>query len=141
MHFSIQSNHLHLIVEAENWRTLSRNMAALKVRVARAINRAAQREGTVFAQRYHAHILRTPTQVRNALRYVLNNRRHHQATRQAAAGWLDPLSTACFFDGYLDREPRKSNPWPKAATFLLTRGWRRGWGGRFSVNDVPGKRR
>ncbi|MCA9671489.1 MAG: hypothetical protein KC503_38090, partial [Myxococcales bacterium] len=98
-------------------------------------------KGKVFAQRYHAHILRTPTQVRNALRYVLNNRRRHQGQRQAHPGWVDPLSTACWFDGYRDREPNEANPWPTARTFLLTTGWRRGRGGRFSVNDIPGKRR
>ncbi|MCA9664032.1 MAG: transposase [Myxococcales bacterium] len=141
VHFSIQSNHLHLIVEASDWRALSRGIHALSVRVARAVNRAAERKGKVFAQRYHAHILRTPTQVRNALRYVLNNRRRHQGQRQAHAGWVDPLSTACWFDGYRDREPNETNPWPTARTFLLTTGWRRGRGGRFSVNDIPGKRR
>ncbi|MCA9669668.1 MAG: hypothetical protein KC503_28935, partial [Myxococcales bacterium] len=51
-----------------------------------------------------------------------------------------PLSTACWFDGYRDREPNEANPWPTARTFLLTTGWRRGRGGRFSVNDIPGKR-
>jgi len=141
VHFSIQSNHLHLIIEASHWRALSRGMQALKIRLARAINRALRREGTVFVQRYHAHILRTPTQVRNALRYVLNNRRKHQGRSQARPGWIDPLSTACWFNGYRDREPDEANPWPTPNTFLLTTGWRRGRGGRFSVNDIPAKRR
>ncbi|MCP5039441.1 MAG: hypothetical protein GY944_00340 [bacterium] len=140
VHFSIQSNHLHLIVEASNWRGLSRGMQALKVRVARALNGALHREGTVFAQRYHAHLLRTPTEVRNAVRYVLNNRRRHQQ-RQPAVGWIDPLSTARWFDGYRDREAEGRSPMPVARTFLLTEGWRRGRGGRFSVDDIPGKRR
>src|SRR5688572_21520111 len=72
IHFSTQSNHIHMIVEAENKKALSRFMAGLKIRIARAINRAMGRSGRVFADRYHPRILRTPTQVRNAIRYVMN---------------------------------------------------------------------
>jgi REP element-mobilizing transposase RayT len=139
VHFSIQSNHLHLIVEAAHWRGLSKGMQLLKVRVARTINRMLHRSGTVFAQRYHAHLLRTPTQVRNALRYVLHNRRRHQGERQAQSGWVDPLSTARWFDGYRDRQADGRSPLPRPRTFLLCSGWRRGRGGRFSVDDVPGR--
>jgi len=39
VHYSIQSNHLHLIVEAADNKSLARGMKALNVRVARAINR------------------------------------------------------------------------------------------------------
>jgi REP element-mobilizing transposase RayT len=39
VHYSIQSNHLHLIVEAAGNAALSRGMKALSVRVARTVNR------------------------------------------------------------------------------------------------------
>src|SRR5678815_839051 len=56
--FSVQSNHIHLIVEAENREALSRGMQALAIRLARAVNRASGRVGTVFADRYFARILK-----------------------------------------------------------------------------------
>src|SRR5712675_291316 len=77
VHFSVQGNHLHLIVEAADKRALSRGMQGLAVRIARAVNRAAGRSGRVFADHYFARELKTPAQVRRAVRYVLDNRMLH----------------------------------------------------------------
>ena len=75
--YSIQNDHLHLIVEAKDRTSLSRGMQGLAIRIARGLNRLWERKGKVFADRYHDRILRTPREVRNALRYVLNNGRRH----------------------------------------------------------------
>jgi REP element-mobilizing transposase RayT len=75
--FSVQANHIHLIVEARDKQALSKGMGALEIRVARAINRVLGRTGKVFADRYHAHALRTPTEVKNAVHYVRYNWLHH----------------------------------------------------------------
>jgi REP element-mobilizing transposase RayT len=79
--YSIQANHIHLIVEAADRHALSRAMKGLCVRIARRLNRATGRRGAVFADRYHAHILRTPREVRNAVRYVMENSRIHAERR------------------------------------------------------------
>jgi putative transposase len=76
-HLSVQGNHVHLIVEAENNTALARGMKGLQVRVARALNRLMERRGPVFADRYHAHVLRTRAEVRHALAYVLGNFASH----------------------------------------------------------------
>jgi hypothetical protein len=55
------------------------------------------RTGPVFEDRYHAHVLRTPTEVRNAVRYVLGNFENHEARRgrpRSTKGWVDPFSSA-----------------------------------------------
>jgi hypothetical protein len=93
VHFSIQGNHLHLLVEAKGERELSRGMQGLNVRMAVALNRLMRRRGRVFADRYHAVILQTPTQTANALHYVLHNRQHHAPERYEAT-WRDPFSSA-----------------------------------------------
>jgi hypothetical protein len=77
----VQKDHLHLIVEAANREALSRALQALAIRIARAINRVLGRKGKVSADRYHMRILRTPTEVKNALRYVLDNRWKHKPQR------------------------------------------------------------
>src|SRR5690606_34584495 len=103
VHASIQHNHLHLLVEAEGKRALSRGMQTLTINVAKAINRSLGRSGKVFEFRYHGTAITTPRQARNALAYVLNNwRRHREHTRtlQAADAHLDPYSTALAFDGW-----------------------------------------
>lgn len=64
LHFSAQTDHIHLLVEADDSRALSIGVAALKIRVARAINRNLRRSGAVWAERYHARALRTPREMR-----------------------------------------------------------------------------
>src|SRR4051794_8503216 len=76
-HFTVQSNHLHLIVETSDRIALSRAIKGLSIRIARGLNRLAGRTGRVVDDRYHTHILKTPTEVRNAVRYVLGNLAKH----------------------------------------------------------------
>jgi hypothetical protein len=52
-------------------------MNGLGVRVAKRLNRVMRRGGKVLDDRYHAHILRTPTEVRRARAYLLQNARRH----------------------------------------------------------------
>jgi putative transposase len=78
IHFSVQGNHLHMIVEAPDAETLGRAMKGLEVRMARALNRVMRRRGSVFADRYHAHLLKSPREAANAVRYVLENWRVHK---------------------------------------------------------------
>ncbi len=70
INFSAHGNDLHMIVEAENEQSLTGGMKGLNVRMARALNKLMGRTGKVFADRYHARILRSPAQVKNALEYV-----------------------------------------------------------------------
>ncbi len=49
VHFSVQSNHLHLIVEARDAIALARGIQGLSIRIAKAVNRALDRRGKVFA--------------------------------------------------------------------------------------------
>ncbi len=93
VHYSIQGNHLHFIVEADGTRELSRGMQGLNIRMARALNRLMQRQGRVFADRYHAEILQTPTQTARALRYVLRNYEHHRQAK-LHKDWRDPYASA-----------------------------------------------
>ena len=75
--FTVLSNHLHLIVEADSSTELSRGMQGLCVRLARALNQALERSGRVFADHFHLEILKSPTRLVNAIHYVLGNAEHH----------------------------------------------------------------
>ena len=125
VHYSVQRNHLHLIVEAEDKRALSRGMQGLQIRLARRLNAAIGRAGKLFADRYHAHVLSTPREVRHALAYVLNNAKKHlrQAGRAVSKRWIDPCSTARRF--FADREAgvRMHRGLRIAQTWLLSVGW------------------
>ena len=95
IHFSVQGNHIHMIVEAVDPQSLARAMKGLEVRMARALNKVMKRNGAVFADRYHSHLLRAPRAAAHAVRYVLRNDAEH-ARRE---GWpipqgVDPYSSA-----------------------------------------------
>jgi len=79
--FSIQGNHIHLVVEAAATEALAQAMQGLGIRIARGLNRMMKKKGRVFADRYHAHVLRTPTEVKHAVHYVRNNFAKHTAAR------------------------------------------------------------
>jgi len=76
-HFNVLGNHLHLVCEARDERSLAKGMQGLEVRMAKALNRVMQRKGSVFDDRYYAHVLRTPTEVKNTLEYVRDNAKKH----------------------------------------------------------------
>jgi REP element-mobilizing transposase RayT len=94
--FSVQGNHLHLIVEAEDEQSLALGMKGLNIRIARGLNRVMGRHGKVFADRYHSTILRTPTEVRNRVLYVLRNYRKHAKAwgEHLPPTWHDPYCSS-----------------------------------------------
>ena len=137
VHFSVQRDHLHLIVEAADVRALMRAMRALAIRLAMRLNRWWRRRGRVFADRYHARVLRTPREVRHALAYVLLNGRRHGVTSVG----IDPCSSGAWFDGWAGlsvRAPAATAIVAAARTWLLRLGWRRH--GPIRFGEVPGRR-
>jgi REP-associated tyrosine transposase len=97
IHFSVQGNHIHLIVEAPDAESLSRAMKGLQVSMARALNKVMKRTRRVFAGRYHIHVLSSPIEAANAIRYILDNwkMRARRDGRPVPIG-VDPrCSTAC----------------------------------------------
>ncbi len=137
LQYGVQSDHLHLLVEADAPTRLARGVQGLAIRVARGINRVLRRHGRVWEGRYHAHVLRTPREVRNALVYVLQNFRKH---RRDAVG-LDPRSSARWFQGWRKVVPAALTRAPVVAahTWLARVGWRRH--GLLDVGEAPRSRR
>jgi putative transposase len=133
-HFSVQSNHVHLLVEAKDRQALSRGVQGLAIRLARAANRVLGRRGKVWADRYHRHDLATPREVRQAIVYVLQNARKHQPGFTG----LDPFSSARWFTGWCHTQARAPAEGPapvlSARTCYSVRGgaatgwWRRASG-------------
>jgi REP element-mobilizing transposase RayT len=146
-HVSIQGNHIHLIVEADDVRALARGMQGFQISCAKQMNArivvgGARRRGRVFSDRYHARELHKPAMVRNALNYVLNNWRHHDEHLRSP-GRLDRFSTAIQFGGWRNGDELvrmtpglELLPASYPTTWLLTTGWKRH--GLLSPFDRPG---
>ena len=108
LHFSVQGDHLHLLVEARDNPALSSGARGLSIRTARAVNKVLGRRGRVWGDRYHARALTTPREVRHGLVYVLMNVKKH---RPAWRG-LDPCSSARWFDGFRHSPATPARPRP-----------------------------
>jgi hypothetical protein len=107
---------VHLVVEGDDRRAFSNGMRALAIRLARQLNALMGTRGALFVDRYHEHVLGTPTQTRNVLRYVLANRAHHLAQRgRAAGGSVDRFSSVGAEGKAIVASPR---------SWLLQEGWR-----------------
>jgi putative transposase len=146
--FSVQRDHLHLIVEANERATLITGMRSLSGRLARRVNRLLFRRGPLIADRWHQHALSTPRAVRHALVYVMGNFRKHAVDSHCA---VDPCSSAPYFPGFAEFQgvtPIATNPTlvphplrgrappiPSASTWLLRTGWLRH--GPISINEIP----
>jgi len=102
IHFSVQGNHIHMIVEAADPQALARAMKGLEVRMARALNMVMSRRGAVFADRYHSHLLRSPREATHAVRYVLEN----QVVHARREGWTIPRGV----DPYCSGAPQGRGP-------------------------------
>ena len=148
VHASIQHNHVHLLVEADDKRALRAGLQAFMIATTRCLNRRLGRHGAVFVGRYHMTVLTTPRQVRNTLLYVLNNWRRHGEDRRGPAqrrAPLDPYATGLRFDGWRDVPdpatafPPRYEPLPVAGprSWLLTTGWHRHHP-PLGTRDVPG---
>jgi REP element-mobilizing transposase RayT len=125
-HYSVQENHLHLIVEAESTQALASGVRGLEIRIARRVNRLLFRRGRFWADRWHGRALASPSQLRNALVYVLQNRRKHSHAAHEPA--LDALSSAQWFDGFSQPIPSEFRsigpPGVPPRTWLLAVGWK-----------------
>jgi REP element-mobilizing transposase RayT len=130
--FGIQTNHLHLLAEADDERALSRGLQGLLVRVAKALNAEWGAKGRVLRDRYGARILQSPRDVRFALIYVLQNARKHGAMLLG----VDHFSSGPWFEGWSDRIAKAGRPIAKASSWLLTVGWSKHWG-KISTTDAP----
>jgi putative transposase len=134
IHFSIQQDHGHFIVEGDEPRRARGGVHGLAIRLALAVNRVLGRKGRVVGDRYHARALTTPRQMRTSMVYVLLNFRKHLR----APACIDPRSSGPHFSGWLRPlavaavEPPTALP----TTWMARAGWRRA-GGPLRVEEHP----
>jgi REP element-mobilizing transposase RayT len=134
LHYSVQQEHLHLVVETESKATLARGMQGLEIRLAKALNALWQRrKGSVFADRYFALALESIRQIWRTVRYVLSNGRKHGTWTKAGAP--DPYSSGRWFLPWRRSDtcrPTRSSPVAEPRSYFCLP--------FLSIDDVPGPR-
>jgi hypothetical protein len=134
IHFSIQQDHGHFIVEGDEARRARGGVHGLAIRLALAVNRVLGRKGKVVGDRYHARPLTTPRQMRTSMVYVLLNFRKHLR----APACIDPRSSGPHFSGW-QASPVATAVAPATAppgTWMARVGWRLA-GGPLRVDEHP----
>jgi hypothetical protein len=87
-------------------------MQGLCIRLAKALNRVLQRRGGgIFADHYHSHLLGTPSEAANALKYVSGNAEHHFG--EAGLDWFS------------SQNPELREVLIAPGTWLLSIGWKK----------------
>jgi hypothetical protein len=140
IHFSIQQDHGHFIVEGDEPRRARGGVHGLAIRLALAVNRVLGRKGKVVGDRYHARPLTTPRQMRTSMVYVLLNFRKHLR----APACIDPRSSGPHFSGWqrapgVPGVPPAEGVAPATAlpsTWMARFGWLRA-GGPLRVEEHP----
>jgi hypothetical protein len=142
VHASVQHDHIHLLVEADDTAALAAGIKGLTLSISKRLNAALGRAGRVFPHRYHATLVTTPAEARAALVRVLNNWRRHDEPEASRRARVDPYSTAAAFDGWADPPaslglPADHQPLPVArpTSWLLAIGWRRH--GLIELDELP----
>jgi hypothetical protein len=139
IHFSIQQDHGHFIVEGDEARRARGGMHGLAIRLALAVNRVLGRKGKVVGDRYHVRPLTTPRQMRTSMVYVLLNFRKHL---RAPAG-IDPRSSGPHLSGWHQAPGVPIGPAATVApatvapaTWMAAIGWQRA-GGPLKLEERP----
>ena len=112
-------------------------MRGFTIRTAKGLNKnVLKRSGKVWADRFHRHDLRTPTEVRNALVYVLGNGTKHGVVPR---GQIDPCSSGRYFTGWNSPILPADGviPVQPPQTWLLAKSWMDVSPGYIFFTEVP----
>lgn len=89
IHYTLEYNHLHLLVETSGNQALHSGMQALGISLSKAINRIKFCSGGVYKHRYHLRVITSLRDYKNVLNYILNNGVKHKRTSSV----LDPYNS------------------------------------------------
>ena len=135
-HYGVISNHMHLLVDADNEQSLSRAMQGFNIRLAKAINKLWHRRGKVFRDRFHAKWAKGVNSIRRAARYVMQNARRHGL--HVPAGQPDRYSSGLWYPWLEDDICPPDRPSPVVPPRELSWMWaalRSAW--RISIHSLP----
>jgi REP element-mobilizing transposase RayT len=96
IHYSLEHDHIHLYAESDDNKILARAMKALGGSLIKKINKYFKVKGRCYKTRYHLRILRSATEVKNVINYILKNGIKHKRTKSV----IDPYNSALVLHDY-----------------------------------------
>ncbi len=78
IHYSLEYDHVHLLIEADNNFILAKGMQAFGVTFSKAINRLKRLKGEVYKHRYHFRRISSSKELKNVMNYIFTNGLKHK---------------------------------------------------------------
>lgn len=82
IHYTLEYNHVHLLVEASNNLLLSKAMQSFGITFAKYINKVKRINGDVYKQRHHLRKINGPLDLKHVLHYIFYNGVKHKSTNR-----------------------------------------------------------
>ena len=89
IHFTLEYDHVHLLVESDCKVKLGRGMMRLGVTLAKGINKYKSEKGRVYKQRYHQRFIQSGRDLKNVMNYIFKNGLKHKT----AASIINPFNS------------------------------------------------
>ncbi|MBC7538614.1 MAG: transposase [Bacteriovorax sp.] len=89
IHYTLEHNHVHLLVEARDNQILHQGMQAFGITFAKAINKLKHLKGVVYKHRYHFRKVNSPHELKSVLHYIFRNGIKHKRTMSM----IDPYNS------------------------------------------------
>lgn len=86
IHFTLEYDHVHLLVETDCKIKLGRGMMRLGVTLSKGINKCKQEIGQVYKHRYHQRFITSGRDLKNVMNYIFHNGLKHRT----AINFLNP---------------------------------------------------
>ena len=149
VHFAVLGDHVHMLCEADSARHLSKGIQRITISMARSLNADGVRGagesldpkagpfrerrgwiGKIFADRYHEHVLSSPTEMARCLDYLFSNALKHFGMQNAvrckitfATGAVRYMELDAF-TSFADLHTAADPPMATARGYLLKRALR-----------------
>jgi REP element-mobilizing transposase RayT len=81
IHYSLEYDHIHLLIEADDNFILGKGMQAFGVTFSKALNRMRKMRGAVYKHRYHFRKIIGARQLKNVLNYLFTNGLKHNTAK------------------------------------------------------------
>ncbi|MGZ3787001.1 MAG: transposase [Bacteriovorax sp.] len=81
IHYSLEYDHVHLLIEAENNHILGKGMQAFGGTFSKAINRMRKLKGGVYKHRYHFRKISSARELKNVMNYIFTNGLKHKTAK------------------------------------------------------------
>lgn len=101
IHYTLEYDHVHLLVETDNKTALARGMQSFGISFSKSINKIKKAQGKVFKTRYHYRKLKTPAEVKNVFNYIFGNSLKHKK----AISIVSPYNSLMAIDNFSNLYP------------------------------------